>query len=60
MDMNTMYRSLLLNTNGVNKFAHKIGKTLYLVESSSSRKATDTIENKVKQLILRECNRNSK
>ena len=36
---------------------HKIGKVTYVVESSSSDTAKDTIDRKVEKLILRDCGR---
>ena len=38
-------------------FPRKMGKVTYFVESSPSTAATDTIESKIKKLILRECDR---
>ena len=36
---------------------HKIGKITYIVESSSSDTATDTIDRKIEKLIMRDCAR---
>jgi hypothetical protein len=38
----------------------KIGKITYVVESSSSETATDTLKDKIENLILRECERLTK
>ena len=37
--------------------SRKIGKITYLVESSSSSTATETLNQKIEQMILRECSR---
>ena len=36
---------------------HKIGKVAYIVESSSSDTAKDTIDRKIERLIMRDCGR---
>ena len=36
---------------------HRIGKKTYIVESSSSETATDTVKSKIEKLILRDCGR---
>ena len=38
----------------------KIGKVTYIVESSSSDTAKDTIDHKVERLIMRDCGRITK
>ena len=36
------------------KTAYKVGNTTYIVSASSSQKATDTIEKKIKKLIRKD------
>lgn len=43
----------------VTKTEHKIGKTTYILCSSSSEKATDSLDNKIKKLIRKDIEQNA-
>ena len=43
----------------VTKTEHKIGKTTYIVCSSASENATDTLDRKIKKLIRKDMEQNA-
>ncbi len=43
----------------VTKTEHKIGKTTYIVCSSSSEEATDSLDKKIKKLIRKDIEQNA-
>lgn len=47
------------NQAAVTTTQHKIGKTTYFVCSSSSEKATDTLDKKIKKLIRKDMEQNA-
>lgn len=47
------------NQTSVTQTEHKIGKTTYIVCASQSKKATDTIDKKIKKLIRKDMEQNA-